>query len=434
MPYLHTQLNKFNCLESVLDFTRNLLRTSAFHYLIFNEMWIGQRANHRGLIFDIYLRVSTSNSIESLELENHRFSFVADTDFRKAQKRQTLYPWEILTDVDFIEYFVYPSLIEVRDSAYLDQSIQRLVYYLSAKGRGTRKNFNSVCEILALVNDAETIRTIYRNLMLLDILDSDFRKNNWSIRPTMLIPLSPPTDRSEFYITGAQSIHLYEQIRNLAQAKMTIYSQVTDFAPSRITLAIDNANQIVNFDSVVNLNTEPTQNINSLMPIDQWRDSRQPIGGLVDTQYQWKIFRTHTERFEGCSLPRETGFYEMCNDKISQRWNCIFYNADLKTFIQADWYGMRFLHLHHENNLNECVFNINSNTLAILANQRWPMIYEKALVKFSGLIPIQREINNKKWLLYANIPEDVAQRLTTLLELEFRPITNIREMKSCMMS
>jgi hypothetical protein len=90
----------------------------------------------------------------------------------------------------------------------------------------------------------------------------------------------------------------------------------------------------------------------------------------------------------------------------------VFYDQPNNWWLQGDWYGLRFLALYHNQDIS-CIVHYKKTTekLAILSDQRWPEIYERALVLASGQLPTYQRTEQSWWLVYERISLKLATQL-----------------------
>ena len=153
-----------------------------------------------------------------------------------------------------------------------------------------------------------------------------------------------------------------------------------------------------------------------LPDLEKWESQLQNLQGIVPSLYNWKLF--DGKNFVDCSLPEKTGMYQMWDmEENSCLRMTLFYNSETNTWRQADWYGLRFLALHYSN--QSCIARYDSTTasLAIPSSQRWPQLYERALVLTSGKLPSYNRTEQNLWLIYENVPLNIVQTLTTKLHV-----------------
>ena len=150
--------------------------------------------------------------------------------------------------------------------------------------------------------------------------------------------------------------------------------------------------------------------------IEEWQSSLPIVGGIVASQFYWRQYQTEIQDFQACGLPENTGFYEMRRE-VQQSYpdHSYFYEANTQTWRKGDWYGLRFLALYHGNSFKECVYNVEQKQLMVPYNDRWPQLYERALVLASGYLP--QMSSDRLWLYYRNITPELVSRLTQKLTL-----------------
>ncbi|MBF2099431.1 MAG: hypothetical protein IGQ88_13805 [Gloeomargaritaceae cyanobacterium C42_A2020_066] len=88
----------------------------------------------------------------------------------------------------------------------------------------------------------------------------------------------------------------------------------------------------------------------------------------------------------------------------------LFYDTEAETWRQGDWYGLRFLALQEKRYAN---YAPQSEKLWIPQIQRWPQIYERALVLASGLLPER----SQGGLVYSAVSGKLAQTLADKLSV-----------------
>ena len=95
-------------------------------------------------------------------------------------------------------------------------------------------------------------------------------------------------------------------------------------------------------------------------------------------------------------------------DQPNQRW------------LKGDWYGLRFL-AHDSANVDfEVKYDSGTRQLLMPADERWPLLYERALVLATGILPCRAE--NPKWLKYSGVSDELARLLTDKLNVSIREI------------
>jgi len=110
------------------------------------------------------------------------------------------------------------------------------------------------------------------------------------------------------------------------------------------------------------------------------------------------------------------GLYQLIrgNGESARRFTA-FFDAPTGAWLRGDWYGLAFL-ARHEAGLHPMIYETAHGWLLVLATERWPLIYEKALVLASGLLP-SRGGGNGRWLCYQAVPIELAQLLAARLNV-----------------
>jgi hypothetical protein len=98
----------------------------------------------------------------------------------------------------------------------------------------------------------------------------------------------------------------------------------------------------------------------------------------------------------------------------------IFLDADGGSghqLLRGEWYGLRFLSLHRNDKYRKAMWSgDDGGSLAIPDRQRWPLLYERALVLASGFLPYRHP--TKRLLYYRDIPLTLAQNIADQLGVE----------------
>ncbi|MBP0026957.1 hypothetical protein [Roseofilum sp. Guam] len=292
-------------------------------------------------------------------------------------------------------------------------NLDRLLDYLSCQGNGTWKSCQNICQNLGI----EEPKRVLRNLKLLGHLGISKNGKKWAIAPTSLIPLNHHPDNLEFILCGQQNSRLRQQLGQYGEVKPE--GQPVVFGLPRFKVILKNRTAYEQLDTLCGVKIHKPGNLaqqvaDSLPTLREWQNQLPISGGIVSTQYEWKKFEDGN--FRECSLPDETGFYEMRRDRDrSYLDRTLFYEANTQQWKEGDWYGLRLLSLYHSHALRQCYYKQQQKQLAILYEQRWPQLYEQALVLASGYLP--QFSTDHKWLRYHNITPELAQSLTEKLEL-----------------
>ncbi len=299
------------------------------------------------------------------------------------------------------------------DGKDFSHQYERLLYWLSALGAGSWESFKKACQSLELAEP----RRILRRLKLLGHLESSADGSKWSMSPIALVKVSSQSEYQEFVLCGQRSLKLVQKLEQLT----TVTSINQRDAPPSIQLQLAHSKnvsylikQITEF-SIIDAGESSSQLANILPNIDTWQQNLRNLQGIVPSSYDWKYFDGND--FVDCISPKETGMYQLSPREINNTFTqTLFYDQPNDKWLQGDWYGLRFLALYHNQDIS-CIVHYNKTTesLAIPLDQRWPEIYERALVLASGLLPTYQRTEQSWWLVYERISSKLATQLTDKL-------------------
>ena len=302
----------------------------------------------------------------------------------------------------------------------IDSNCVNLLDWLSAKGYGSWATFKNVCQSLEIEHPGRVLRT----LKLLGYIETSSNGKKWAIAPTAIVPLNPDPENLEFYLCGQQNTCLRQDLAKIADIKPE--GQPTTFGLPRWKVIFSDR---ITYDHLEKLGEIPihkpgniAQRLAECLPtIQEWQASLPEVGGIVKSQRHWRRYRPETQNWQDYGLPDQTGLYEMRREADQPHPDrTYFYEAETDKWRQSDWYGLRFLALHHSRKLQECVYRVDQKQLAILSSERWPQLYERALVLASDYLPSWHNTQYENWLIYRNITADLAYYLTELLSLTCR--------------
>lgn len=291
---------------------------------------------------------------------------------------------------------------------------QQLLYWLSALGCGTWESFKKACIALKF----EEPRRILRRLKLLGHIESSSDGSRWSAAPTALVKVKSESNFQEFILCGQRSLNLINELKKYV--RVDVRNQPRGEAPPYIRASANNLEQISELIKQIGTQFamayvgEVSLQLADLLPVfATWKYTLRNLQGIVPSLYDWEYFDCNVNDFVSCISPIQTGMYRMQSQKTGYNYT-IFYDKENDRFLQGDWYGLRFLALQH--NGKECIARYDKSTkrLAIDVYQRWPEIYERALVLASGLLPTYQE----SWLVYENVELELANLLSDKLNIK----------------
>ncbi|WP_206817621.1 hypothetical protein [Chroococcus sp. FPU101] len=322
-------------------------------------------------------------------------------------------PIETIQDDDPFDIFSVNNQLNYQNNS---QNYQQLLYWLSSVGYGTWELFKKTCFILGL----DEPKRVLRKLKLLGHLETSSDGKKWSIAPTALVKIKSLEDISEYTLCGQQNKKLIRKLEILADID-TINQPNVPYCIRLKLINLTNIETVIyKIKNEINVSISNSYNIAQklaeILPnLEQWKLSLKPLQGIVKSLYDWKYFQNGD--FVECTLPEKTGMYQMWDreSKNAPR-RTLFYEQDIDTWRQCDWYGLRFLALSYSQHDLIARYNPESLQLAIPHCQMWPELYERALVLASGLLPKYHKTEEQNlWLIYENISLDLAHQLTQKL-------------------
>src|SRR5262249_23709054 len=126
----------------------------------------------------------------------------------------------------------------------------------------------------------------------------------------------------------------------------------------------------------------------------------------------WQTQQDHQLREIDGKYVGPTGMYRLTRAK-PYRWTLsVFFDG--QRFLRGDWYGLRFM-ARNQAQLS-CHAFIGEGALLLHTDERWPLLFEQALVQATGLLP--QRVEKGKWLRYGGVPETLARLLCQRLAIE----------------
>lgn len=315
----------------------------------------------------------------------------------------------------------HPFNLTVQETNYSSQAInansskhQQLLYWLSALGSGTWESFRKTCETLEI----QEPKRVLRRLKLLGHIESSLLGKRWSIAPTAMVQIPSTSNIQEFMLCGQQNIELLNTLQKYTN--LTFINQSLGDAPPCVRIQIDNFNNISTLCENLNTNFyikypgQVSKQLANILPnIETWKNNLVKLPSIVTSSYRWQKFNGND--FVNYDLPYSEGMYEMYSQDINSTYplRTLFYDKENNHWLQGDWYGLRFLALQQTQ--QQCIFSydLNTKSLVVPILQRFPEIYERALVLASGILPTYKD----SYLIYTNIEPDVVDLLSAKLNL-----------------
>ena len=344
------------------------------------------------------------------ELETHSLN---------ALKYKPLWPNDMGDPFDLSEA---PSHQENIDDSSIDERYNRLLYWLSANAEGTWQTFASVCDVLQLANDIRSARSIFRHLILLGYIESSSDGQKWSICPTTLVQCA--ADPVVCFLAGQQTPKLIQQLS--AHWKLESTPQPGYQGPSWVKVRSDlSANPLVDESQIESAGIASIQLASLLPDLEGWKATLTVIDRINTTHYSIEIW--DGSQFSPCDTFYErdgqyfgeSGMYRLTRGNEGNSYQIVLYfDQPNQRWLRGDWYGLRFLAYNSVGRDFEVTYDSRTSDLLIPVDERWPMLYERALVLASGSLPAGAD--NPRWLKYSGISSEQVQLLTEKLNVSIR--------------
>jgi hypothetical protein len=323
---------------------------------------------------------------------------------------------------DFLEEAPSPQDVS-SDEQVMPKNYDKLLYWLSAAGTGTWQTFKNACKVLGLDASGLEARRILRRLRLLGHIEVSRDGTHWAICPPCLVSIKTEPQQ-ECILAGQRCAQLLNEIEKIEGVNLKFIKQPNEEAPTLVYVQIDSEDILYKLvDEVehyfpINYAGNAIYKLAEILPsLEVWRDSLTPVGRFFPALYEIERFSNGT--FALCSFQGETGMYRLHpRDRNSQVSRTLFYQQDSDQWLQGDWYGLRFLALRAENTECKAIYHTDIRCLALPASQRWPDLYERALVLCSGKLADQRN----EWLYFSEVPREIAHKLAHKLTATYEEI------------
>jgi len=323
---------------------------------------------------------------------------------------------------DFLEEVPSPQEVS-SDGQVILKNYDKLLYWLSMSGNGTWQTFKNACTVLDLDASGIEARRILRRLRLLGHIEVSRDGTHWAVCPPCLVSIETGP-RQECILTGQRCVQLLNEMEKVEGVNLKFMKQPNEQAPTLVHVQIDSEdtlNKLV--DEVehyfpINYAGNVAYKLAEILPsLEEWRDSLTPVGRFFPALYEIERFSNST--FALCSFQGETGMYRLHpRDRNSQVSRTLFYRQDSDQWLQGDWYGLRFLALRAENTEGKAIYHTDTRCLALPVSQRWPDLYERALVLCSGKLADQRN----EWLYFSEVPREIAHKLAHKLTATYEEV------------
>ena len=288
-----------------------------------------------------------------------------------------------------------------------DLPFERLLWWLSARGHGSWVDMASAVQALGLGSGGFTPAGVARNLILLGHLEQRPMDGRWSITPPCRV--EPVLNRIGGFHAGARGAELIDLAKQ-GQGD-SISPQPGAAGLLRIGLrpetqsgseAIPSAGVAAN--RLAECSPSLTDWIAQLPRLD-----RPFLGGGKLQRFDGRSWQDEPRMREGDTDYRgPSGLYRLLDHDGRAHWSALFV-SEPQRWHRADLTGLKFAARALETPEQlRAVLEPESQDLLIPASQRWPLLYERALVLASGWLPSYAD----GYLRYRAIGRPLAARLT----------------------
>ena len=313
---------------------------------------------------------------------------------------------------------------ENTSDASLGERFDQLLHWLSANAEGTWQTFARVCDILQLAGDVKEAKSIFRRLILLGYIESSDNGQRWSVCPTALVQCA--VDSSVCFLAGQRTPKLighlkeYWEVETLPQSGYRGPSCVKGHGvfPSNISF---------NGFHIEHTEVVSTRLAQLLPDLGGWKDILPVIDRLSTTSYNIELW--NGKQFSQCDkfyerhgkYFGESGMYRLTKKEENNPYRIILYfDEPNQRWLRGDWYGLRFLAYNSAGRQFEVKYDSSANEVLIPVEEHWPLLYERALVLASGMLPARDK--NFRWLKYTNISNELVQLLAEKLSITIMEI------------
>lgn len=394
-------------------------RTSQeFYYFLAVE---GQRIDFLDLVHTILSRWNLRGNImqELLTLDQIK-TMVSGTGIETMGSFEFPYNPEWSNDADnLFDLSDALSNAETVIAPKLGDQYNQLLHWLSTTAEGTRQTVAKACDVLRLAVNVKQTKSIYRRLRLLGYIESSDNGLRWSICPTALVQC--PTDQDVYYLTGQQTPMLIEQL--MEHYEVELLPQPNYQGPSCVRVkGVFTDNVALNGFNIINVGIVSVQLAQLLPDLQGWKDGLPAIDRLSTTTYNIEIwdgkqyircdnFNERDGRYYG-----ESGLYRLTKKAENNHYQIVLYfDEPNQRWLRGDWYGLRFLAYNSAGRQFEVKYDSSANELTIPIEGDLPLLYERALVLASGMLPVRD--HNNTWLKYTNISNELVQLLAEKLNI-----------------
>ena len=260
--------------------------------------------------------------------------------------------------------------------------------------------------------------------MLLGYIESSSDGQKWSICPTTLVQCA--TKPEVCFLAGQQTPNLIKQLS--AHWEIENIPQSSYQGPSCIRVHSNLTTDLLVDELQVECVGVASVQLARLLPnLEGWKTILTTIDRINTAHYNIEIWNGN--RFSPCNTfyerngqySGESGMYRLTRGKDTNTYQIVLYfDQPNQRWLRGDWYGLRFLAYDSIGRDFEVTYDYSTNDLLIPLDERWPLLYERALALASGSLPGRPE--NPRWLRYSGVSSELVQLLTEKLSVSIREV------------
>lgn len=297
-----------------------------------------------------------------------------------------------------------------------------LLRWCSAKGTGHLEHFRAACYALGIASQEYRAWPKLRTLTLLGHTESMWTGNEyrWGIARSAIAQMA--ADDGHYFLAGQRIPALLQRLPNDWQ----VDHNSSNGGPTRITVVANLGEKdvlLLGDYAIRNVGCASIRLAELAPDLQGWKTELKNDPDVRSYLYTF-------ERYEdGDFTPVQTkdlmtGLYRVTRTEGGNRPGvCRFYDADGR-WLQGEYYGLRYLDAQLK---GKCKISWNNKGYLDMAEeQRWPFLYERALVLASGELPHKMiGKSGKAYLRYSGISADLARLLCQKLNVEMVGKSNV---------
>lgn len=291
------------------------------------------------------------------------------------------------------------------------EAYDRLLWWCSSKASGTVTQLSEITGKLGLTGLEGSVWGVIKNLSLLGHLDVSLEARGWTWRVAPLTVVETASGEAAF-LAGAQSAKWRDRLVEKAGATL----DGSHGGPSKLSLPSDS---LAALETILGFAprsaAHATERWAELLPtLEEWQATLVPDPDIGAQPHHYSLERYSGNRFtkvNGNDPP--SGFYRVERQGEQFRPKHVFRTANGR-WLNGDFSSLRFLALTSDSSKPRAR-QLADGTLLIPWLQRWPTLYERALVLASGQLPSVRATGVDKLLVYATVPAAASEKLAAKL-------------------